>query len=111
VTGSGRANDVQGGVALHASRCRFVAVPVAEFVRADHLGADHLLRDGEHVGREVRRFEREAAFDQYATDDIEIDDEPAISRADDGTWVAAWVWIADPEEEEEDDEEEDEEVA
>ncbi|MCW1985618.1 UNVERIFIED_ORG: hypothetical protein M2348_001350 [Sphingomonas sp. R1F5B] len=36
---------------------------------------------------------RAAAFDQYATDDIEIDDEPATAEGDDGTWVAAWVWV------------------
>lgn len=40
---------------------------------------------------------REAANDKYGADDIEIDDQPGTSRADDGTWVAAWVWIPDPE--------------
>ena len=37
---------------------------------------------------------RELAQDQYGTDDVEIDDEPATSPADNGTWVSAWVWIA-----------------
>jgi hypothetical protein len=36
---------------------------------------------------------RSAAFQQYATDEIEIDDEPATSLGEDGTWVAAWVWV------------------
>lgn len=45
---------------------------------------------------------REVANQQYGTDDIEIDDEPATSPADGGTWVAAWVWIKEPEDEEED---------
>ncbi|SDA14773.1 hypothetical protein [Sphingomonas sp. NFR15] len=39
---------------------------------------------------------REQAFDRYATDEIEIDDEPATSPANNGTWVAAWVWIEQP---------------
>ncbi len=36
----------------------------------------------------------------YASDEIEIDEEPAVSRADDGVWVAAWVWLAKPVKEE-----------
>ena len=40
---------------------------------------------------------REAAHDTYGTDEIEIDDEPATAQADGGTWVAAWVWIEEPE--------------
>lgn len=38
-----------------------------------------------------------AARDEYASDDVEIDDNPSISRADDGTWVSAWVWVPDAE--------------
>ncbi len=37
----------------------------------------------------------------YASDEIEIDEEPAVSRIDDGVWVAAWVWLAKPVKEEE----------
>jgi hypothetical protein len=33
---------------------------------------------------------------EYATDDVEIDDNPRISPSDGGTWVAAWVWVSDP---------------
>ncbi len=47
---------------------------------------------------------REEANDQYGNDDVEIDDEPGTSEADGGTWVAAWVWVAQPDDEEEDDE-------
>lgn len=38
-----------------------------------------------------------AAREQWATDELEIDDNPAISRGgdDDGVWVAARVWISD----------------
>jgi hypothetical protein len=35
----------------------------------------------------------EKARAQYADDDIEIDRSPAISRASNGGWVAAWVWV------------------
>lgn len=38
--------------------------------------------------------EIEAARNAYADDDLEIDDDAAVSRADDGYWVGAWVWIA-----------------
>lgn len=55
---------------------------------ADHM-ADPALRD--------------AAHEAYGTDEVEIDDEAATSPADDGTWVAAWVWMAN---EADDDEEE-----
>lgn len=36
------------------------------------------------------------ASDIYAipsNDDIEIDDDAKLSRADNGTWVTAWVWV------------------
>lgn len=32
---------------------------------------------------------------EYATDDVEIDDNPKISPSEDGCWVAAWVWVSD----------------
>ena len=34
-----------------------------------------------------------AARLEYASDELEIDDTPAVSPSDDGTWVAAWVWV------------------
>jgi hypothetical protein len=37
----------------------------------------------------------QSARDNWADDDLEIDDTPCTSRADDGCWVAAWVWVAD----------------
>lgn len=59
VTSSGRTNHVHRSVSLNASRRSLVAVSVAEFVRADHLRANHLLRHCHHVGGEVRGFERD----------------------------------------------------
>lgn len=35
-----------------------------------------------------------AARNDYANDDIQIDDNAEISQADEGAWVAAWVWIS-----------------
>lgn len=35
-----------------------------------------------------------AAREAYGGDDIEIDDDARASRADNGVWVAAWVWLA-----------------
>ncbi len=40
-----------------------------------------------------------AARNEYQTDDVEIDDFPFLSPTDNGTWVSAWVWVANPEDE------------
>lgn len=37
--------------------------------------------------------EIERAREEYATDDISIDAGAKASRADEGVWVAAWVWL------------------
>lgn len=37
--------------------------------------------------------EIEAARNAYSDDDLEIDDDAAVSRADDGVWVSAWVFV------------------
>lgn len=36
----------------------------------------------------------------YANDDVELDDQPLISRAENGYWISAWVWVAVPVEDE-----------
>lgn len=33
------------------------------------------------------------AREMYGSDEINIDEGARASRADDGTWVAAWVWV------------------
>lgn len=33
------------------------------------------------------------ARENLATDEVEIDAEPKTSESDEGTWVAAWVWV------------------
>lgn len=37
--------------------------------------------------------ERETARELYGSDDVEIDDNAKASRADEGVWVGAWVWV------------------
>lgn len=49
--------------------------------------------------REAEPFDDEIiakARRRYASDNIEIDADPALSHADDGCWVAAWVWVPGP---------------
>lgn len=33
---------------------------------------------------------------KYGSDTIEIDDNAEISQAEEGAWVAAWLWISAP---------------
>lgn len=35
----------------------------------------------------------EKAIDTHVTDDVEIDEFPLLSVADEGVWVSAWVWV------------------
>jgi hypothetical protein len=35
----------------------------------------------------------EIAREDYNSDDIEIDDDPIVSRGKDGYWVSAWVFV------------------
>ena len=35
----------------------------------------------------------ELARDQYASDDLEIDDDAKVSESSEGVWVQAWVWL------------------
>lgn len=67
-----------------------------------------MLETALKVCEEVREIvasdeEREAAANLHATDDLEIDDEASVSRADDGYWVSAWVWVPERDEAEDED--------
>lgn len=51
-----------------------------------------------HEPRPTRDHYIEAARRMYAIrsdDDLEIDDAPALSETDTGSWVAAWVYVRD----------------
>ena len=48
------------------------------------------------------------ARDDYTMDsscNVEIDDDPVLSVADEGIWVSAWVWVKRPDDDGEDEEE------
>jgi hypothetical protein len=36
------------------------------------------------------------ARDRHGNEELQIDEDAVISEADDGAWVAAWVWIPYP---------------
>lgn len=78
-------------------------------VTDDHARALIQAVDNGHVGLEslleTYRFMTKSAADNqdhiarargyYTNDDVEIDDEPCVSRGDEGTWVNAWLWVYD----------------
>jgi hypothetical protein len=33
-------------------------------------------------------------YDKQSNNDIEVDEEPAVSVAEEGAWIAAWVWVS-----------------
>jgi hypothetical protein len=33
-------------------------------------------------------------YDKPSNNDIEIDEDPAVSIAEEGAWIAAWVWVS-----------------
>lgn len=42
------------------------------------------------------------ARDEYACDEVNIDEDALLSIGDGGAWVQAWVWVADETDEEDD---------
>jgi hypothetical protein len=46
-----------------------------------------------------RREIRARAAELFATDECQIDDDAQVSEADEGVWIAAWLWL--PEEDSE----------
>ena len=54
------------------------------------------MNDTRATEDEINRARQEYAHG--SDDNIEIDEEAATSRGDDGVWVAAWVWLPNPRE-------------
>ena len=55
------------------------------------LAMEELLKE---MGTNRVDFEKEIEEARLQTnDDLEIDDEPLLSVADDGVWVSAWIWV------------------
>jgi hypothetical protein len=55
--------------------------------------------DVERGSEEHRRLlaRARADYEVGSDDDIEIDEDAAVSKGEGGCWVAAWVWVAVPE--------------
>ena len=49
--------------------------------------------EGAVKDRQAYASEIEKAREKYATDEVEIDDDPVTSAGDEGVWVSAWVWM------------------
>ena len=74
------------------------------FVRIDQADAE-AMRDVPGLAALLARYEEmtretdehgdaiESARAQYATDEVEIDDQPSVSVGEDGIWVSAWVFV------------------
>lgn len=60
--------------------------------------AEKLKADVERLSGEVSEHGGivQAARKQHCTEDLEIDDYPILSVADEGIWVNAWVWMPNP---------------
>ena len=47
--------------------------------------------DGKATEEEITRAR--LLYTPFSDASIEVDEEADVSRADDGVWVAAWVWL------------------
>lgn len=75
------------GMVEHCTRCNAL-LEIGQIGRCDQCQEDNSMEDVDIIA---------AAREQYcqgSDNDIEIDDDPKLSHADEGCWVAAWVWIA-----------------
>lgn len=70
-----------------------LAVNSPSAVSLEALSLEIKAADAEIQQAEALDAEIEKAREIFETDDIEIDDSPAVSVADDGVWVSAWVWV------------------
>jgi len=53
-----------------------------------------MRHDADHA-RALHPLAREAATEIHAGNDLQIDEDPALTPADGGCWVEAWVWVSD----------------
>jgi hypothetical protein len=60
-----------------------------------HCGRDLEADQPEHCASDdcPRLDLIQRARDEYASDDLEIDDNAVVSTGEDGSWVQAWVWV------------------
>jgi hypothetical protein len=80
------------------------ALVAARFDEQTQEAMDAALEDLRSVRDNTATDEQlDAARKLYRSNEIEIDDDAAISQADDGYWVQAWVWVPVENEDEVDD--------
>jgi hypothetical protein len=79
-------------------RARAQLVAIADATHTGIAEASQLVHEIDDCLRfKATPEEVERARDKYAlgsSDNIEIDDDAQTSPTDDGTWVQAWVWLA-----------------
>lgn len=65
---------------------------------SSHVKLYKALEEIERMGREQEQHADaiQRARDQYASDDVDFDDNPMVSVGEDGVWVSAWVWVPKP---------------
>lgn len=62
---------------------------------ASHAGSATLISgDNVVVAKAVYVAQAKQQYDKQSDNDIEIDEDPAVSIAEEGAWVAAWVWVS-----------------
>ena len=69
--------------AIHDALVSSGFVELAECMTRRH---EHSLEEGEFVSL-ARGF---------CNDELEVDEDPVVSLADGGAWVAAWLWVSAP---------------
>lgn len=70
-------------IQMPAEAKNFMPTATGESIQLEDL-------DGEHDLQSLAQ----SARDEYASDELEIDEEPRFSHSDSGSWVSAWVWVA-----------------
>ena len=76
---------------IDASRALVAGKPTAmQDLQAALSRVDAAFEDQANCSGDIRRAR------EFATDELEIDDEPMVSVGDRGVWVNAWVWVPAP---------------
>jgi hypothetical protein len=52
------------------------------------------LDPNDAVAKAAYVAEAKLQYEKQSDNDLEIDENPAVSIAEEGAWVAAWVWVS-----------------
>ena len=78
----------------HVTDCTITAIENEEETNdAPGTDADPGPEDDKEATSPTDAVYRQWAREDYGCDDIEIDDDARIAVANEGVWVAAWVWV------------------